>query len=75
MPQPGPEHEVLKKAVGEWTAELEMTPAPGMPPIKSTGTETIRMVGGLWIVTEFTGDMMGQPFEGHGLEVRIGGAK
>jgi Protein of unknown function (DUF1579) len=68
MPKPGPEHELLKKEVGTWEATVEMmAPTPGASSTTSKGTETSRMVGGLWLVTEFKGDMMNQPFEGHGV--------
>jgi len=33
----------------------------------SKGTETNTLVGGLWLVTDFKSDMMGQPFQGHGV--------
>ena len=65
-PQPGPEHEVLKKDAGVWDATIEMT-MPGMPPMTMAGTETSTLVAGRWLVTEFTSDMMGQPFEGRGI--------
>jgi hypothetical protein len=31
-PQPGPEHEILKKDVGVWDATLEITRVRGCPP-------------------------------------------
>jgi hypothetical protein len=67
VPQPGPEHEVLKRDVGVWDATLEMMPGPGMPSMTMTGTETSTLVGGRWLVTEFQSDMMGQPFEGRAI--------
>jgi hypothetical protein len=67
-PKPGPEHEHLKKAAGVWDATVEMSEAPGKPPAVSKGTETSAMIaGGLWLVTDFKSEMMGQPFEGHGV--------
>ena len=65
MPKPGPEHELLKKDVGTWDATVEMM-FPGAPPSTSKGVETNRMIGGLWLVTDFKSTMMGQPFQGHG---------
>ena len=32
-----------------------------------TGVETSTLMAGRWLVTEWTSDMMGQPFEGHGV--------
>jgi hypothetical protein len=67
MPQPGPEHELLKKDVGAWDATSEMfMGGPGSAPTVSKGTETVRMVGGFWQVSDFAAEMMGQPFEGRG---------
>jgi hypothetical protein len=66
LPQPGPEHEMLKKDVGTWDATVEFFMAPGAPPAVSKGVETNRLLGGLWFVSEFKSEMMGQPFEGVG---------
>jgi hypothetical protein len=57
--EPQKEHEWLHKLVGEWTMEAEMTMAPGEPPAKSQGTESVRSLGGLWIVAEGKGEMPG----------------
>jgi hypothetical protein len=66
MPQPGPEHELLKKDVGTWDATVEMTMAPGAAPTVSKGTEVVTMLGGFWQLSEFKSELMGQPFEGRG---------
>jgi hypothetical protein len=67
-PKPGPEHELLKSDAGTWDAVVEMMAAPGTPPMKSTGVETnVVGCGGLCLITDFKSDMMGQPFQGHGL--------
>lgn len=65
MPKPGPAHELLKSEAGTWDAKVEtMTPNGTMT---STGTETSRLgCGGMCLITDFKGDMMGTPFEGHG---------
>jgi hypothetical protein len=67
IPQPGPEHEVLKRDVGVWDVTMEMTPGPGMPPFTMTGVETNTLFGGLWLLTEYKSDFMGQVFEQHGI--------
>jgi hypothetical protein len=68
MPKPGPEHEVLKMDVGTWDAVVEVTPAPGAPPMTSKGTEVNTLgCGGLCIITDFKADMAGSPFHGHGV--------
>ncbi len=67
-PKPGPEHELLKRDVGVWDATIELQGPPGTPPTVSKGTETVSLAcGGLWQITDFKGDLMGQPFEGHGM--------
>jgi hypothetical protein len=66
MPQPGPEHEMLKRDVGTWDATVEFFMEPGAPASVSKGTEVVTMLGGFWQLTEFKSEMMGQPFEGRG---------
>ena len=67
MPTPGPEHDVLKQDVGNWDATIEML-VPGAPPAPSKGVETNAMAcSGLCLATDFKGEVMGAPFEGHGL--------
>ncbi len=67
VPKPGPEHEILKMDVGSWDAVVEMFGAPGQPPATSKGTESNTLMGGLWLVTDFKGEMMGSPFQGRGI--------
>jgi Protein of unknown function (DUF1579) len=57
--QPQKEHQWLQKLIGEWTYETEAMMAPDQPPVKSTGTETVRSLGGLWILAEGQGEMPG----------------
>ena len=51
------EHHWLEQLVGEWTWEMETPMEPGGPPQKFTGTETVRSIGGGWIVGEGEGQM------------------
>ena len=68
MPTPGPEHAVFKMDVGTWDAVVELVPAPGAPATKSKGVETNRIgCGGLCLISDFKADVMGMPFEGHGM--------
>jgi hypothetical protein len=53
------EHQWLQKLVGEWTCEIEVMMGPDRPNEKSTGTETVRSLGGLWILAEGQGEMAG----------------
>lgn len=50
--EPQKEHEWLQKLVGEWTYESECSVEPGKPPEKFSGSETVRSLGGLWILCE-----------------------
>lgn len=57
--EPQQEHQWLQKLVGEWTYEVEMVMKPGEPPVKQEGTESVRSLGGLWILAEGHGEMPG----------------
>lgn len=57
--EPQKEHEWLHKLVGEWTYESECSMEPGKPPEKFSGSETVRSLGGLWILCEGRGEMPG----------------
>jgi hypothetical protein len=45
--------------VGQWTYETDSEMGPGKPRAKFGGTETVRTIGGLWIVGESRGEMPG----------------
>jgi hypothetical protein len=65
---PTPEHEQLLKSVGEWDAAMKMHMVPGQPPMEAKCTETVVPVcHGHWLWTDYRGQVMGAPFEGHGL--------
>ncbi|HEU0079890.1 MAG TPA: DUF1579 domain-containing protein [Longimicrobiaceae bacterium] len=53
------EHRWLERLVGEWTSEMEMAMKPGEPPQTFTGTESVRSLGGLWVLCEGRGEMPG----------------
>ncbi|GAP99653.1 DUF1579 domain-containing protein [Leptolyngbya sp. NIES-2104] len=57
--EPQREHQWLQKLVGEWSYETEVTMGADQPPEKSTGTETVRSLSGLWILAEGQGEMPG----------------
>lgn len=57
--EPQKEHQWLQKLVGEWTYESEATMEPGKPPESFTGTESVRSLGGLWMLCEGRGEMPG----------------
>jgi len=60
MPGPEKEHAWLQQFVGEWTFEAECSMGPDQQPMKNTGTERVRSLGGFWIVGEGSAEMMGQ---------------
>lgn len=57
--EPQKEHQWLQKLVGEWTTEMDANMGPDKPPEKFRGTETVRSIGGLWMLCEGRGDMPG----------------
>lgn len=57
--EPQKEHQWLQKLVGDWTYEAEATMEPGKPPEKFAGSESVRSMGGLWVVCEGQGEMCG----------------
>ncbi len=59
VPEPCKEHQWLQRLVGEWTFEAECRMGPEQPPMKSTGKESVRSLGGLWTIGEGEGEMPG----------------
>lgn len=61
--KPQQQHEWLQQLRGEWTMEWTMEgscdPGPGEPPMRSTGTETVRGLGDFWVVCEGESEMPG----------------
>ena len=56
---------VFAKDVGEWEVEMEIRPAPGVPPVQMKGTSSNRLIGGgRWLVIDHKAD---SGFEGHGI--------
>ncbi len=55
--KPVKEHKWLDKLLGNWTYEGEAIMGPDKPTLKSSGSETIRSLGGLWIIAEGVGKM------------------
>jgi hypothetical protein len=53
------EHHWLQKLVGEWKFHSECPTAPGEPPCTSEGTDSVRSIGGAWILAEGRGPMPG----------------
>jgi hypothetical protein len=55
--KPQKEHEWLQQLVGTWSYESEGSCEPGKEPQKFSGTEIVKSLGGLWIVSDGTGEM------------------
>ena len=65
---PGENHKVLEALVGSWDAGVRMWQDPAGQPEESTGASENRWVmGGRFLEQRFTGQFMGEPFEGTGL--------
>jgi hypothetical protein len=63
--QKGPEHDSMKKWVGDWDVAQKMWMMPGQPPMESTATSsTSALWDGRYLESDFKGDMMGTPFDG-----------
>jgi hypothetical protein len=66
--QPGKEHELLKKLAGKWSVETTFRMTPDMPEMTSKGTDKSEMVlADRYLKSDFSGEMMGQPFKGMSL--------
>jgi hypothetical protein len=56
---PTTEHSWLERLVGEWSYETEAVMEPGAPPVKLAGNESVRSLGGLWVICEGRCEMPG----------------
>lgn len=66
-PTPGPEHQKLAAYAGKWDCAIELAGQDGKPQT-TKGTTTLKMAcGGLWLMDDFEGQLMGGPFSGHGM--------
>jgi len=64
---PAEHHQHLEMLAGKWTTLTRFWPAPGAPPMESTGAGEHQMVlGGRYLQTSYRGEFMGAPFEGRG---------
>jgi hypothetical protein len=64
MPQPTAEHELLAQHAGTWKVSSKFYMEPGKPPMESSGTETVELVGPFWVLSKYEASMMGMPFVG-----------
>jgi len=64
----GGPHKLLAGMAGSWTTKIKSWCEPKKPPMESIGTCEQKMVlGGRFLHQEFTGEMMGSPFTGIGV--------
>lgn len=63
-PAPAKQHEWLGQLVGEWEFEGELVTAPGQPPIQCKGSESVRAIGGFWVIAENRNTFMDVPITG-----------
>jgi hypothetical protein len=54
--KPQKEHEWLHKLIGDWSFESECIMGPDQPAVKFGGTESVRSLGGLWVLCEGQGE-------------------
>ena len=65
---PGEPHKLFATLAGSWTTKTKSWMEPGKPPTESTGSAEMKMLlDGRFLQQEFTGEMMGQPFSGVGV--------
>ena len=65
---PGEPHHLFATLVGSWATVTKEWMDPNQPPIESKGAEEIRMLlGGRFLQGDYSGEMMGQPYNGLGI--------
>lgn len=66
---PGEPHKLFATLVGSWTTTTKEWMEPGKPAMESAGTAEMKMLlDGRFLYQEFNGQMMGQPFNGIGID-------
>jgi len=69
LAQPGEPHKLFASLAGSWTTKTKEWMEPGKPPTESTGSAEMKMLlDGRFLYQQFTGQMMGQPFSGIGID-------
>ncbi|MDR4463062.1 MAG: DUF1579 domain-containing protein [Nitrospira sp.] len=66
---PGEPHKQFATLTGSWTTQTKEWMEPGKPPTESAGTAEMKMLlDGRFLYQEYHGQMMGQPFNGIGID-------
>lgn len=63
-----PSEAFFKKLEGTWDVELEVRLSPQMPPMKTTGKKTYRLMSGKWLIADFQANIMGMNYENHSVQ-------
>ncbi len=61
MSQPTADHALLEQFAGEWTTKATAVMAPGEEPMTCEGTESAKMLGGFWLISQGEASMQGVP--------------
>jgi len=66
---PGEQHKLFATLTGSWTTQTKEWMEPGKPAMESSGTAEMKtLLDGRFLYQEFNGQMMGQPFNGIGID-------
>jgi hypothetical protein len=65
--KPGAEHARLAESVGNWKSTVRVWMGPGDPMVSEATTTREMILDGRVLEEHFAGNMMGQPFTGHGM--------
>ena len=73
---PGPMHQMMAKMAGEWNTVTTFVDPESGNEMKSEGVATFELIlGGRYMKSVHTGEMMGMPFEGFGIDAYDNGTK
>jgi hypothetical protein len=73
---PGPMHQLIAKMEGNWKTVMTFTDPESGNEMKSEGKASFQLIlGGRYMKSSYTGEMMGMPFEGFGLDAYDNGNK
>jgi hypothetical protein len=65
---PGEPHKQFASLAGSWTTKTKSWMEPGKPPMESSGSAEMKMMlDGRFLQQEFSGEMMGHPYSGIGI--------
>jgi len=66
---PGEHHKRLDSMAGRWSTHVKLWLAPNSPAMETSGSmEAKWIMGGRYLVSHHTGNMMGMPFEGQSVD-------